>query len=189
MTREQLLTDPEQAADFVKRTQVDALAIAIGTSHGAYKFSRKPTGDILAISRIKEIHKRLPSTHLVMHGSSSVPQELLEEIRQFGGDMKETYGVPVEEIQEAIKHGVRKINIDTDIRLAMTGAIRRYFAEHPDKFDPRDYLKPAREAAKRICVLRYTQFGCAGQGSRIAPTPLSVMIEKYRKGELAQVVA
>jgi fructose-bisphosphate aldolase class II len=189
MTREQLLTDPEQAADFVKRTQVDALAIAIGTSHGAYKFSRKPTGDILAISRIKEIHKRLPSTHLVMHGSSSVPQELLEEIRQFGGDMKETYGVPVEEIQEAIKHGVRKINIDTDIRLAMTGAIRRFFAEHPDKFDPRDYLKPAREAAKRICVLRYTQFGCAGQGSRIAPTPLSVMIEKYRKGELAQVVA
>jgi len=189
MTREQLLTDPEQAADFVKLTQVDALAIAIGTSHGAYKFSRKPTGDILAISRIKEIHKRLPSTHLVMHGSSSVPQELLEEIRQFGGNMKETYGVPVEEIQEAIKHGVRKINIDTDIRLAMTGAIRRFFAEHPDKFDPRDYLKPAREAAKRICVLRYTQFGCAGQGSLIAPTPLSVMIEKYRKGELAQVVA
>jgi fructose-bisphosphate aldolase, class II len=189
MTREQLLTDPEQAADFVKRTQVDALAIAIGTSHGAYKFSRKPTGDILAISRIKEIHKRLPSTHLVMHGSSSVPQELLEEIRQFGGDMKETYGVPVEEIQEAIKHGVRKINIDTDIRLAMTGAIRRFFAEHPDKFDPRDYLKPAREAAKRICVLRYTQFGCAGQGSRIAPTPLSAMIEKYRRGELAQIVA
>jgi fructose-bisphosphate aldolase, class II len=189
MTREQLLTDPEQAADFVKRTQVDALAIAIGTSHGAYKFSRKPTGDILAISRIKEIHKRLPSTHLVMHGSSSVPQELLEEIRQFGGDMKETYGVPVEEIQEAIKHGVRKINIDTDIRLAMTGAIRRFFAEHPDKFDPRDYLKPAREAAKRICVLRYTQFGCAGQGSRIAPTPLSVMIEKYRRGDLAQIVA
>ncbi len=188
MTREQLLTDPEQAADFVKRTQVDALAIAIGTSHGAYKFSRKPTGDILAISRIKQINARLPNTHLVMHGSSSVPQELLAEIRAHGGAMKETYGVPVEEIQEAIKYGVRKINIDTDIRLAMTGAIRRYLAEHPDKFDPRDYLKPAREAAKAICVQRYTQFGCVGQGSKIAATPLSVMISRYRKGELAQVV-
>jgi fructose-bisphosphate aldolase class II len=188
MTREQLLTDPEQAADFVKRTQVDALAIAIGTSHGAYKFSRKPTGDILAISRIKEINARLPNTHLVMHGSSSVPQDLLSEIRKYGGDMKETYGVPVEEIQEAIKFGVRKINIDTDIRLAMTAAIRRFFAEHPDKFDPRDYLKPAREAAKQICVQRYTQFGCAGQGSRIAPTPLSVMVDRYRSGQLAQTV-
>jgi fructose-bisphosphate aldolase, class II len=189
MTREQLLTDPAQAADFVHRTQVDALAIAIGTSHGAYKFSRKPTGDILAISRIKEIHKRLPNTHLVMHGSSSVPQDLLQEIRQFGGAMKETYGVPVEEIQEAIKFGVRKINIDTDIRLAMTGAIRRFFAENPDKFDPREYLKPAREAAKKICVQRYTEFGCAGQASKIKPTALQVMIEKYKKGELAQVVA
>jgi fructose-bisphosphate aldolase class II len=166
MTREQLLTDPEQAADFVKRTQVDALAIAIGTSHGAYKFSRKPTGDILAISRIREIHARLPNTHLVMHGSSSVPQDLLAEIRKYGGAMKETYGVPVEEIQEAIKHGVRKINIDTDIRLAMTGAIRKFFAEHPDKFDPREYLKPAREAAKQICMQRYREFGCAGQGAR-----------------------
>ena len=188
MTREQLLTDPEQAADFVKRTQVDALAIAIGTSHGAYKFSRKPTGDILAISRIKEIHARLPNTHLVMHGSSSVPQDLLEEIRKYGGAMKETYGVPVEEIQEAIKHGVRKINIDTDIRLAMTAAIRKFFAEHPEKFDPREYLKPAREAAKKICVQRYTEFRCAGQGSKIQATPLSVMVEKYRKGELAQAV-
>ncbi|MGD9944777.1 MAG: class II fructose-bisphosphate aldolase [Burkholderiaceae bacterium] len=188
MTREQLLTDPEQAADFVKRTQVDALAIAIGTSHGAYKFSRKPTGDILAISRIKEIHARLPNTHLVMHGSSSVPQDLLAEIRRYGGDMKETYGVPVEEIQEAIKHGVRKINIDTDIRLAMTAAIRRFFAEHPDKFDPREYLKPAREAAKQICLQRYNEFGCAGQGSKIKPAALSVMTERYRKGELAQVV-
>jgi fructose-bisphosphate aldolase, class II len=189
MTKEQLLTDPEQAADFVKRTQVDALAIAIGTSHGAYKFSRKPTGDILAISRIKEIHKRLPNTHLVMHGSSSVPQDLLAIIREHGGDMKETYGVPVEEIQEAIKHGVRKINIDTDIRLAMTAAIRKYFVENPSKFDPRDYLKPATAAAKAICVQRYQQFGCAGQGSKISPTPLSVMIEKYKRGELAQVVA
>ncbi|MFZ9244902.1 MAG: class II fructose-bisphosphate aldolase, partial [Burkholderiaceae bacterium] len=150
MTIDQLLTDPEQAADFVKKTQVDALAIAIGTSHGAYKFTRKPTGDILAISRIKEINQRIPNTHLVMHGSSSVPQELLAEIREFGGDMKETYGVPVEEIQQAIQHGVRKINIDTDIRLAMTAAIRRYMGENPSKFDPRDYLKPAREAAKQI---------------------------------------
>ena len=135
MTREQLLTDPEQAADFVKRTQLDALAIAIGTSHGAYKFTRKPTGDILAIDRIKEIHRRIPNTHLVMHGSSSVPQDLLAIIRQFGGNMKETYGVPVEEIQEAIKHGVRKINIDTDIRLAMTAAVRKFLVENPDKFD------------------------------------------------------
>jgi fructose-bisphosphate aldolase, class II len=188
MTREQLLTDPEQAADFVRRTQVDALAIAIGTSHGAYKFSRKPTGDILAISRIKEIHSRLPNTHLVMHGSSSVPQDLLEEIRQYGGDMKETYGVPVEEIQEAIKFGVRKINIDTDIRLAMTAAIRRFFAEHPEKFDPREYLKPAREAAKAICKQRYEQFGCAGRGSRIQAVPLAKMVERYRRGELAQTV-
>ncbi|MFM1858808.1 MAG: hypothetical protein RL133_308, partial [Pseudomonadota bacterium] len=148
MTHDQLLTDPEQAADFVRQTQLDALAIAIGTSHGAYKFTREPTGDILAIARIKEIHRRIPNTHLVMHGSSSVPQELLAEIRAFGGDMKETYGVPVREIQEAIQHGVRKINIDTDIRLAMTAAIRRYLAEQPSKFDPRDYLKPAREAAR-----------------------------------------
>jgi fructose-bisphosphate aldolase, class II len=189
MTREQLLTDPEQAADFVKHTQVDALAIAIGTSHGAYKFSRKPTGDILAISRIKEINKRIPTTHLVMHGSSSVPQDLLEEIRKYGGAMKETYGVPVEEIQEAIKYGVRKINIDTDIRLAMTAAIRRFFAEHPDKFDPREYLKPAREAAKQICLQRYQQFGCAGQGSKIKAVSLSTMVTRYAQGELAQVIA
>jgi fructose-bisphosphate aldolase, class II len=188
MTREQLLTDPEQAADFVKHTQVDALAIAIGTSHGAYKFSRKPTGDILAISRIKEIHRRIPSTHLVMHGSSSVPQELLAEIREFGGNMKETYGVPIEEIQEAIKHGVRKINIDTDIRLAMTGAIRRFMAEHPDKFDPREYLKPAREAAKKICLQRYQQFNCAGQGSKIQAVSLPMMVQRYARGELNQVV-
>ncbi len=188
MTREQLLTDPEQAADFVKRTQLDALAIAIGTSHGAYKFSRKPTGDILAIDRIKAINKRIPNTHLVMHGSSSVPQDLLEIIRKHGGDMKETYGVPVEEIQEAIKFGVRKINIDTDIRLAMTGAIRKYFAEHPDKFDPRDYLKPAREAAKQICKQRYEQFGCAGQAAKIKPQTLQVIAKKYTGGELEQVV-
>jgi fructose-bisphosphate aldolase class II len=188
MTREQLLTDVEQAADFVKRTQCDALAIAIGTSHGAYKFSKKPTGDILAIDRIREIHTRIPNTHLVMHGSSSVPQELLAEIREFGGDMKETYGVPVEEIQEGIKNGVRKINIDTDIRLAMTAAIRRYLFENPSKFDPRDFLKPAREAAKQICKARYLAFGCEGQAGKIKPMSLEKMVERYRSGELAQVV-
>ncbi|WVN42368.1 class II fructose-bisphosphate aldolase [beta proteobacterium MWH-UniP1] len=188
MTHDQLLTDPEQAADFVKRTQLDALAIAIGTSHGAYKFTRKPTGDILAIDRIKEINKRIPNTHLVMHGSSSVPQELLAEIRQFGGDMKETYGVPVEEIQEAIKHGVRKVNIDTDIRLAMTAAVRRYLFENPSKFDPRDFLKPAREAAKKICMDRYRQFNTAGQASKIKPVPLSEIANRYKSGALAQMV-
>jgi fructose-bisphosphate aldolase class II len=188
MTREMLLTDPEQAADFVKRTQVDALAIAIGTSHGAYKFSRKPTGDILAIQRIKEIHRRIPNTHLVMHGSSSVPQGLLAEIRKYGGDMKETYGVPVEEIQEGIKHGVRKVNIDTDIRLAMTAAIRKFMHENPSKFDPREYLKPAMLAAKAICKERYEQFGCAGMASKIKAEPLDEIATKYRTGALAQVV-
>jgi fructose-bisphosphate aldolase, class II len=188
MTREQLLTDPEQAADFVKRTQLDALAIAIGTSHGAYKFTRKPTGDILAIERIKEIHRRIPTTHLVMHGSSSVPQDLLAEIRAYGGDMKETYGVPVEEIQHAIKFGVRKINIDTDIRLAMTAAVRKFLHQNPDKFDPRDFLKPAREAAKQICQQRFVEFGCEGQASKIKSDTLQVVAAKYAKGELAQVV-
>jgi fructose-bisphosphate aldolase class II len=188
MTREMLLTDPDQAADFVQRTQLDALAIAIGTSHGAYKFSRKPTGDILAIDRIKEIHARIPNTHLVMHGSSSVPQDLLKIIRDHGGDMKETYGVPVEEIQEGIKHGVRKINIDTDIRLAMTGAIRKFFDENKSKFDPREYLKPAMQAAKVICVARYEQFGCAGQAAKIKPVALEKMATKYKAGELKQVV-
>jgi fructose-bisphosphate aldolase class II len=188
MTKEMLLTDPDQAADFVKVTQLDALAIAIGTSHGAYKFSRKPTGDILAIDRIKEIHRRIPNTHLVMHGSSSVPQDLLAEIREFGGEMKETYGVPVEEIQEGIKHGVRKINIDTDIRLAMTGAIRRFMAENKSKFDPRDYLKPATAAAKAVCKERYQQFGCAGMAAKIKPMPLDRMAAKYKAGELRQIV-
>jgi fructose-bisphosphate aldolase class II len=188
MTREQLLTDPEQAADFVKRTQLDALAIAIGTSHGAYKFTRKPTGDILAIERIKEINRRIPNTHLVMHGSSSVPQELLAIIRKYGGNMKETYGVPVEEIQKAIKFGVRKINIDTDIRLAMTGAVRKFLAENPDKFDAREWLKPAREAAKALCKQRYIEFGCEGQGSKIKGDSLQVVAAKYSKGELAQLV-
>ncbi len=188
MTREQLLTDVEQAADFVKKTQCDALAIAIGTSHGAYKFTKKPTGDILAIDRIREIHERIPNCHLVMHGSSSVPQELLAEIREFGGDMKETYGVPVEEIVRGIKYGVRKVNIDTDIRLAMTGAIRRYFAENPGKFDPRDYLKPAREAAKKVCRARLEAFGAAGQASKIKAIPLDKMAERYKSGELNQTV-
>jgi fructose-bisphosphate aldolase class II len=188
MTRDMLLTDPEQAADFVRQTQCDALAIAIGTSHGAYKFSRKPTGDILAIDRIKAINARIPNTHLVMHGSSSVPQELLAVIREFGGDMKETYGVPVEEIQEGIKYGVRKINIDTDIRLAMTAAIRRYFVENPSKFDPRDYLKPAHEAAKQICKARYEAFGCAGQASKIKPVALEKIATRYASGELNQIV-
>jgi fructose-bisphosphate aldolase class II len=183
-----MLTDPEEAAVFVKATQLDALAIAIGTSHGAYKFSRKPTGDILAISRVKEIHRRIPNTHLVMHGSSSVPEELLALINQYGGKMKETYGVPIEEIQEAIKHGVRKINIDTDIRLAMTGAVRKFLAENPDKFDAREWLKPAREAAKQVCKARYLQFGCEGQASRVKPQGVQVMASKYTRGELAQVV-
>ena len=188
MTRDQLLTDPEQAADFVKRTQLDALAIAIGTSHGAYKFSRKPTGDILAISRIKEINRRIPNTHLVMHGSSSVPQDLLAIINQYGGKMKETYGVPVSEIQEAIKYGVRKINIDTDIRLAMTGAVRKFMAENPEKFDMRDWMKPAREAAYKICKQRYLEFGCEGQAGKIKPQPLQEVAKRYAKGELAQTV-
>ena len=188
MTREQLLTDPEQAADFVKRTQLDALAIAIGTSHGAYKFTRKPTGDILAIERIKEINRRIPNTHLVMHGSSSVPQDLLALIRQYGGQMKETYGVPVEEIQKAIQFGVRKINIDTDIRLAMTAAVRKFIHENPDKFDAREWLKPAREAAKSICKQRYIEFGCEGQASKIKGVSLQIVAMQYAKGELSQVV-
>ena len=184
----QMLTDPEEAAQFVKATQLDALAIAIGTSHGAYKFTREPTGDILAISRVKEIHARIPNTHLVMHGSSSVPQDLLAMINQYGGQMKQTFGVPVSEIQEAIKHGVRKINIDTDIRLAMTAAARKFMFENPEKFDAREWLKPAREAAMNICKQRYLEFGCEGQGSKVKGDSLSVVAAKYAKGELAQLV-
>lgn len=179
LAKDQLLTDPSQAKDFVAATGVDALAIAIGTSHGAYKFTRQPTGDILAIERVKQIHQAIPNTHLVMHGSSSVPQEWLSVIREFGGSLKETYGVPVEEIQIAIKHGVRKINIDTDIRLAMSGAIRRYFATYPEHFDPRLYLKVAKDAAKQICIERYTQFGTAGNAAKIKPLKLSTMAKKY----------
>ncbi len=184
----QMLTDPEEAAQFVKATGLDALAIAIGTSHGAYKFTRPPTGDVLAISRVKEIHARIPNTHLVMHGSSSVPQDLLALINQYGGKMKETYGVPVAEIQEAIKHGVRKVNIDTDIRLAMTGAVRKFLAENPDKFDAREWLKPARAAAQAVCKQRYLEFGCEGQAAKIKGYSLSEVAARYAKGELAQVV-
>ncbi len=180
MSHDMLLPDPAQAADFVSRTGVDALAIAIGTSHGAYKFSRKPTGDILAIDRIREIHARIPGTHLVMHGSSSVPQEWLQVIREHGGDIKETYGVPVEEIQEGIRHGVRKVNIDTDIRLSMTGAMRKAMAERPSEFDPRAFFKAATAAARAICKARFEAFGCAGHASRIKPMPLERVAASYR---------
>jgi fructose-bisphosphate aldolase, class II len=179
LSREQLLTDPAQAADFVAATGVDALAVAIGTSHGAYKFTKKPTGDVLAIDRIKEIHARLPGTHLVMHGSSSVPQEWLKVIRENGGAIKETYGVPVEAIVEGIRHGVRKVNIDTDIRLAMTGAMRRAIARDPAEFDPRRFLKDATAAARGICKERFEAFGCAGQAPRIKPLPLERMAARY----------
>jgi fructose-bisphosphate aldolase class II len=180
LTHEMMLTDPQQARDFVARTGVDALAIAIGTSHGAYKFTRKPTGDILAMDRIEQIHAAVPGTHLVMHGSSSVPQEWLAIIRKYGGDIKETYGVPVEEIQRGIKSGVRKINIDTDIRLAMTGAMRQVFAEQPSEFDPRKALIEARKAARDIVKARFEAFGCAGQASGIKPLPLDAMVPRYR---------
>jgi len=179
LTHDMLLTDPEQARDFVAKTGVDALAIAIGTSHGAYKFTRKPTGDILAIDRIAAIHAACPNTHLVMHGSSSVPQEWLAIIREFGGQLKETYGVPVEEIQRGIKSGVRKINIDTDIRLAMTGAVRRALAKDPSEFDPRKFLAPAQKAAQGICKDRFEAFGCAGHASKIKPLSFDAMAKKY----------
>ncbi|MDP3669514.1 MAG: class II fructose-bisphosphate aldolase [Telluria sp.] len=188
LSHEQMLTDPDQAADFVRQTGVDALAIAIGTSHGAYKFSRKPTGDILAIGRIKAIHARIPNTHLVMHGSSSVPQEWLDIIRAHGGQMKETYGVPLEEILEGIKHGVRKVNIDTDIRLAMTGAMRRTMATEPAEFDPRKFFKDATGAARAICRQRFEAFGLAGQAARIKVVALEKMAQRYASGELAPVV-
>lgn len=184
----QLLTDPEEAASFVRDTGVDALAIAIGTSHGAYKFTRPPTGDILAIARIKEIHARIPNTHLVMHGSSSVPQDWLAIINEYGGDIKETYGVPVEQIVEAIKYGVRKVNIDTDLRLASTGAIRRFMAKNPAEFDPRKYLKETIGAMRDVCIQRYEAFGTAGQASKIKSLSLEVMTERYAKGELNQQV-
>lgn len=184
----QLLTSPEEAAQFVKETGVDALAIAIGTSHGAYKFSKKPTGDVLRIDRIKEIHARIPNTHLVMHGSSSVPQEWLAIINQYGGSIGETYGVPVAEIVEGIKHGVRKVNIDTDLRLASTGAMRRFLAENPTDFDPRKPQIAAMQAMKTLCVARYQAFGAEGMASKIQALSLDKMATRYAQGELVQIV-
>ena len=184
LTHDQMLTDPEEAADFIAKTHCDALAIACGTSHGAYKFSRPPTGDILAIDRIKEIHQRIPGTHLVMHGSSSVPQEWLAIINKYGGEIPETYGVPVEQISEGIKHGVRKINIDTDLRLASTGAVRRYLAENPSAFDPRSYLKETIIAMQDIAMARYETFGTAGNASKMQALSLDVMTARYDSGEL-----
>ncbi len=184
LTHEQMLTDPEEAADFVAKTGVDALAIAIGTSHGAYKFTRPPTGDVLAISRIREIHERIPNTHLVMHGSSSVPQDWLKTINENGGDLGETYGVPVEEIQVGIKNGVRKINIDTDLRMASTGAIRKFLIENPKEFDPRKYLAVARDAMKGICLERFEAFGTSGNASKITPVSLEAVFQQYESGQL-----
>lgn len=181
----QLLTDPEEAAQFVKATEVDALAIAIGTSHGAYKFTKPPTGDTLSIQRIKEIHARIPNTHLVMHGSSSVPQEWLSIINEFGGQIPETYGVPVDEIVQGIKYGVRKVNIDTDLRLASTGAIRQFLANNPSEFDPRKYFAKTIEAMRDLCISRYEAFGAAGQASKIKPLSLEAMANLYAKGALA----
>jgi fructose-bisphosphate aldolase class II len=184
LSHDQLLTDPDQAVQFVKDTKVDALAVAMGTSHGAYKFSRKPDGEVLAMNVIEEIHRRLPSVHLVMHGSSSVPEDLQEIINRYGGEMKPTWGVPVEEIQRGIKHGVRKVNIDTDNRMAMTGAIRKVFAENPSEFDPRKYLKPASEAMSKLVSQRLEQFGTAGQASKIKVIPTGEMAKRYASGEL-----
>ncbi len=185
LSHDELLTDPGQAVDFVRATEVDALAIAMGTSHGAYKFTRRPDGDVLAMGVIEEIHRRLPNTHLVMHGSSSVPQDLQDIINQYGGEMPQTWGVPVEEIQRGIRHGVRKINIDTDCRMAMTGAIRKVLTETPTEFDPRKYLKPAMEAMRKVCVQRFEEFGASGHGDRITPLPLNVMAKRYAGGELS----
>ncbi len=182
--KSKLLTDPDDAVRFVEETKVDALAVAIGTSHGAYKFTRKPDGAILSIDTIKKIHQKLPYTHLVMHGSSSVPQYLQDIINSYGGQMPQTYGVPVEEIQEAIKHGVRKVNVDTDLRMALTGAIRKVFTEKPAEFDPRKYLKPAMEAMQAVCEARYEEFGAAGNASHIKPISLSDMAKRYKSGEL-----
>ena len=184
LSKDMLLTDPAEAADFVAKTKCDALAIAIGTSHGAYKFTRPPTGDILAIDQIKAIHARIPDTHLVMHGSSSVPQEWLKIINEYGGEIPETYGVPVEEIVEGIKHGVRKVNIDTDLRLASTGAMRRMMAEHPSEFDPRKFFAKTIDAMRDICIARYEAFGTAGNASKIKPISLEGMFQRYASGEL-----
>ncbi len=187
LSHDQLLTDPNEASDFVNHTNVDALAIAIGTSHGAYKFSKPPTGETLAMDRIKEIHARLPNTHLVMHGSSSVPKELISIINKFGGKIKETYGVPLNEIKEGIKNGVRKINVDTDLRLASTAAIRKYFFENPTEFDPRKYLALSKDAMKNVVKSRLEEFGAAGNASKIKPSSLSVMASRYKSGEFTPI--
>jgi len=179
------LTDPDQAVEFVERTGIDALAVAIGTSHGAYKFSKKPTGEVLVMSRIEEIHRKLPNCHMVMHGSSSVPQDLQDIINKYGGQMKQTYGVPVEEIQRGIKNGVRKINVDTDSRMAITGAIRKVFVEHPEHFDPRDYLKPARAAMQAVVKARMLAFGQAGHAGDYEPIPLASFAEYYKQQPVA----
>jgi fructose-bisphosphate aldolase class II len=184
LSHEQLLTDPDQAVEFVRATEVDALAIAMGTSHGAYKFSRQPDGDILALDVVKAIHARLPSLHLVMHGSSSVPHELQEQFNRYGGAMPQTWGVPIEEIQTGIKYGVRKVNIDTDCRLAMAVEIRRIASERRSEFDPRKFLQPSMDALKALCRQRYEQFGAAGQASKIKPLPLAEMAKRYRSGAL-----
>ena len=184
LSHDLLLTDPDEAVRFAKDTKVDALAIAMGTSHGAYKFSRKPDGAILAMNVIKEINQRMPEMHLVMHGSSSVPQELQDIINKYGGEMPQTWGVPVEEIQLGIKHGVRKVNIDTDCRMAITGQIRRIFAENPGEFDPRKYLKPAQDAMIKLCKQRYEEFGTAGQAAKIKVIPLHEMAKGYKAGKL-----
>ncbi len=185
LSKDQMLTDPDQALDFVQKTRVDALAIAIGTSHGAYKFSAPPTGEVLVMDRIAEIHRKLPNTHLVMHGSSSVPQEWLQIINQYGGEMGETYGVPVEEIVIGIKNGVRKINIDTDLRMAMTGAVRRHLAKDPSDFDPRKFFGAAKKAMFEICVARFEAFGSAGKSKAFSPRSIFAMQERYSKGDLS----
>ena len=189
LSHDQLLTDPDDAARFVAETKVDALAVAMGTSHGAYKFSRRPDGEVLAMHVIEEIHRRLPDTHLVMHGSSSVPEDLQEIINRYGGQMKPTWGVPVEEIQRGIKHGVRKINIDTDNRMAMTGAIRKVLTENPSEFDPRKYLVPAMAAMKKLCIERFEQFGTAGHADKIKPVSLAEMAKRYASGKLDPKIA
>ena len=188
LSYEQLLTDPGEASTFVNQTNVDALAIAIGTSHGAYKFSKPPTGETLAMERIREIHSKLPNTHLVMHGSSTVPKNLITQINKYGGKIKETYGVPIDEIKEGIKNGVRKVNVDTDLRLASTAAIRKYFFENPSEFDPRKYLSLSKDAMKEVVKNRLEEFGAAGNASKISPSSLSVMASRYQSGELSSII-
>lgn len=189
LSKDKLVTDPEEAADFVRDTNVDALAVAIGTSHGAYKFSSKPTGETLAMEALKNIHERLPTTHLVMHGASTVPQELQNALNEFGGHIPQTFGVPLEEVETAIKHGVRKVNIDTDIRMAVTAAIRRYFKEKPASFDIRGYMNPAIEATRTLCIERFERFGCAGHGGKIPAVSVDDMAQRYRDGTLTQQVS